>query len=92
MALGDIRVKLKDREYRIEDCTYEAVMRDSMAQNSNEMYGIDFQNDLPYTDDTKSYYLGVGDNGHFKEQIELLHGQMDAFDELLKELEEDDGS
>ena len=41
MAMGDIRNRLKEREYKINNCLYECVMRESMAQNIVDIYGID---------------------------------------------------
>lgn len=86
MAMGDVRIKMRERGYQIKYCSYEEVMKQTMG---DEAIGI--QNDLP-TYDGKTLYLLNEQSGKFKEQSELLINQMDAFDELLRELEHSDGS
>lgn len=89
ISIGEIRLRLMYKEFQLSDCSYEAVMRQSLAQNTSEMYGVDL---AAYSDENT--YLSEDQTEEFESVSQQLTFQMEAFDELLKELEEssDDNS
>ena len=66
MAMGDVRIKMRERGYQIKYCSYEEVMKQTMG---DEALGL--QNDLPPFDG-KTLYLLNEQSGKFHEQSELL--------------------
>lgn len=55
MAMGDVRIRIRDKGYQLKNCTYETVMLESSTSSDDLMDNI-----IPACEGSKTLYLTMG--------------------------------